>query len=615
MKSMYRRLSNLSLLTTGLFFLLCLSGPGCLFAQPDEVELTLDLSSAATPTPKLFRPNIDLSGMGYSRQLSWPQNLSNPEVIDTWQKEVGFSGIYRLQYNLWEINELARNRQLQQELLNNYENIIKKISDSGGIVLLDIFGTPAGLGKVLDKRSPPWDLRAFKELIKGYIRDLSCVKKYNVWYEVWSTPDLDDFFLGRKQEYFNLYRVVAESVKELENEYKIKIPVGGPSVSWWFQNLTGNDITTPEQSLIYELIRFCSRYRLPLDFISWHSYTTDPQIEKELTAYGKNSVALIRAWLSYFNLSKNTALIVDEWNYDSGANMLAERYQRNNVTAAFILARLRNMYEAGLDYQLYFCLEDFQNNKEGINRNVGVFWFEPNSGKYKGGPKQGLYGIFKALSVLGGEFFSSLKTNDEFVGVIATRSGDSCTILLYNYIDTSLALDYLSRNIASLKASERRSLLGLVNSEKIYAVLRKELDITKLRLSARLKVLLKKATELNEKAARFTSATRSVNLTLKNLKSDYSYQRYVINSASAMIAESAPVEEKDVTQGAVYKETLSLEPYSVSVITLKLRPKPPEPAAAPVPEQNVTMQISNATAQQAAVTMPPQNLTSNLEKK
>jgi hypothetical protein len=61
-------------------------------------------------------------------------------------------------------------------------------------------------------------LKFFKELIKNYIRELSCNKRYNIWYEVWSAPDLDDFFLGRQQEYLNLYKAVAESVKELEEE-------------------------------------------------------------------------------------------------------------------------------------------------------------------------------------------------------------------------------------------------------------------------------------------------------------------------------------------------------------------------------------------------------------
>ena len=100
MKSMNKRLLFLSLLGAGIFVSLCLSACGFVFAQTDEVELNLDFSSATIPTPKLFRPDIDLSGMGFSRELSWPQNLSSPEAIDTWQRDVGFAGIYRLKNNV-----------------------------------------------------------------------------------------------------------------------------------------------------------------------------------------------------------------------------------------------------------------------------------------------------------------------------------------------------------------------------------------------------------------------------------------------------------------------------------------------------------------------------------
>ena len=58
-------------------------------------------------------------------------------------------------------------------------------------------------------------------------------------------------------------------------------------MTWWFQNVEGNTIYYPERSLIYECIRFCSKLRLPLDFISWHAYTTDPFAESEITRYKK----------------------------------------------------------------------------------------------------------------------------------------------------------------------------------------------------------------------------------------------------------------------------------------------------------------------------------------
>ncbi|MGB4521451.1 MAG: hypothetical protein WBI28_05930, partial [Candidatus Omnitrophota bacterium] len=297
----------------------------CFAQAPDDLELVIDVNSNTIATPSIFKPNIDFSGRGLNYQPGWPQELAAQEVLETWQKDIGFGGIYRIQYNLWEIYQLAKDKEKQDKLLANYEKVIKKISEAGGTVILNIYGTPAGLGKVLDRKSPFFDFRAFKELVKSHIKNLSCDKRYNIWYEVWNAPDLDDFFLGRKQEYLNLYRAVGESIKELEIETRLHIPVGGPSTSWWFQNSGGNTILTPERSLIYELIKFCYGYRLPLDFITWHAYSTDPKAEKEVIRYNKNAIALVRDWLTYFHFNRDTPLVIDEWNFDSGANVLPER--------------------------------------------------------------------------------------------------------------------------------------------------------------------------------------------------------------------------------------------------------------------------------------------------
>ncbi|MCM8795706.1 MAG: hypothetical protein NC928_03355, partial [Candidatus Omnitrophica bacterium] len=374
-------------------------------AQDFDLEFVLDVNSQTIPLPNIFKPNIDLSGRGFHRDNTWPQNLASPQTLEAWEKEIGFSGIYRLQYNLWQIGELAKDKELQEALLSNYENIIKKINASGGIVILDIFGTPSGLGRVLDKRSPPYDLRVFKNLIKSHIRRLSCEKRLNVWYELWTAPDLDDFFLGRKTDYLNMYRMVAESIKELSAESKLHIPLGAPALSWWFQNLEGNTIISSEESLIYELIKFCYAYRLPLDFISWHGFSTDPKVELTITRYNKTAVALIRDWLSYFHFEGNLPLIVDEWNYDRAMNVLPERKEASHIAASYIPARLKNMYEAGLDYQLYFSLEDFYHPKEGVIRNTGIFWFDPASSEDKGKAKS-IYSVFRMLGSLAKEMFT-----------------------------------------------------------------------------------------------------------------------------------------------------------------------------------------------------------------
>ena len=569
---------------------------GLASADDAELEFSLDTASSTIPLPAIFAPAIDLSGRGFHGELTWPQETAAREVIERWNKDMGFKKMYRLQYNLWEISQLGKNRQLQEKLLANYESVINKINEAGGTVILDIFSTPQGLGKVLDKKSSPVDLKAFKAGVKNYIRYLSCVKKYNIWYEIWTAPDLDIFFLGRQQEYLGLYKAVAESVKELETEYKLHIPLGGPSSSWWFRSLEGNTVITPEKSLIYELIKFCYRYKLPLDFISWHAYSTDPKTEKEMTTYNKTSIALLRDWLSYFNFPKELPLIIDEWNYDSGQNILSERKDKAYIAASFIPARMRHMYEADINYQLFFSLEDFQDNKEGVARNVGAFWLEQNDSGYTGGTKV-IYNVFRLLSMLGPTMYiSPSKINDEFVGVIATRSEDNFAVLIYNYIDPDIFKSFLSRNIATLGDGERRVLLEMVKSGMLESVKRKERDINSLRATGKVKNLLKKALELHENAAKFANLPRQLKLGIKNLKNEYLYTRYSADSSCSLNCDLVPIEEKSIAfTESLYSDKITLNPYSVQLIIL--RPKPEEPKVVAVPEAGQETTPANVAPQ------------------
>ncbi|RKY31513.1 MAG: hypothetical protein DRP74_04715 [Candidatus Omnitrophota bacterium] len=557
------------------FIIACqLSAVSCqLSAQERELEVNLKLDSATIPLPKIFSPTIDLSGRGFHRQASWPQNLAAIEAIKRWHDEIGLNSFYRLQYNLWEISEFSKDKDLQNKTLENYENTIKMINNAGGVVVLNLFGTPAGLGKVLDKKSPPLNLKKFKKHVKNHIKRLSCEKKYNIWYEVWTAPDLEEFFLGRKQQYLQMYRIIAEAAQELSREYKVPIPVGGPGTSWWFQNTDANSVVTPEGSLVYELIKFCRRYRLPLDFISWHAYSTDPKTEKEITVYKKPPAALIRDWLTYFDFDKNTPLIVSEWNYDNESNVLSARQERSYVAASFIPARIKNMYEAGIDYHFFYCLEDFQNNKENVIRNVGIFGFTPDVTGYKGSPKA-IYAAFRMLSILGKNLLlPAVKLNDEFVGLIPTiTKGDKIAIIIYNYIDPEITRSYLTRQIATLNKAERRALLNIVNSDKLIKIMNQELDLLQLKESAGVKAILKKAQELNLKAIKYKDSNRSIQIRLTGLGGEYLYKRYSVD-ASSVSSEFSPKEEKEISfLNNSYQEALILKPYSLNMLILTEKP-------------------------------------------
>jgi hypothetical protein len=406
------------------------------------------------------------------------------------------------------------------------------------------------------------------------MRYLSCEKKYNVWYEVWDSPDTDNFFLGDEKDYLNLYRTAAEATRELNNEKyqrrnKIRITIGGPSLTWWFQNVKGdNTIRTPEKSLIYELIKLCRTRKLPLDFISWHAYSTDPHADKEATTYNKSPTGLIRDWLKYFRIKNEVSLIVDEWNYDSGLNILEERDGKSYIGASYIPARIKNMNEAGLSQQIFYCLEDFQNNKEGINSNRGAFWYDDKSAAYKGGPKT-IYNVFLMLKALGDSQYTSLALNDEFVGAIATKKDNDIILLLWNYIDPDAGRNLLSRSVAFLNDKGQANLVGMVKSGKLDDILNQKAPLGEFSTD-KLKALFKKIYDLMAVASSSINNGREVKITFSNLKGDYLYQRYIVDDAcGAAYCPFVPVEEKQIQADNIYQETQSLKPYSVSLLVLK----------------------------------------------
>ena len=539
------------------------------FAKDSDIDFTLDVSNKTMATPSLLKkPGIDLSGRGFHNNPIWPQNLAAPEALDNLFQHLDLrGGIFRLQFDLWEFVQLAKNKQMQIRLLENYSSVIKNINEIGGIVLLNLYGMPPGIGKVLDKKSSPWDIKAFKALVKNIVRYLSYQKGYDIWYEVWSAPDLDGFFLGQKREYFNIYQAAAEGIKELERQTNRNIPVGGPGVSWWFQNLEGNTIVYPEKSLIYEFIRFCSQRDLPLDFISWHAYTSDPFAEGEVTRYKKIVPELIRAWLSYFGLDSTMPLIISEWNYDTGLNFDPRRGWESYVAASFIPSRIRNMLKFGIDYQIFFCLEDFKNNKQGVNQNVGLFWLESEYAKYTGGPKT-IFNVIRMLNMLGNEMFLASRLDNEFVGIIATKTKTGLALLLFNYVDPEIIRNYLSRNLANLHPKLARILVTLVNSNDWERILNKEIPLKELRLDRRIKAKIREAIALNETVKPLVNQPQNINLNLINLKDDYVYKKYIVDKSCCLDCAFAPSEQKEIRNITSYKETLILETYSVVLILM-----------------------------------------------
>jgi xylan 1,4-beta-xylosidase len=107
--------------------------------------------------------------------------------------------------------------------------------------------------------TPPKDYEKWAALIKNITQHFT--ERYGAdevksWYfEVWNEPNLSPgFWTGTQQDYFKLYKYAAQAVKSVNKEYR----VGGPA--------------TAGAAWESELIDYCYKNNLPIDFISTHSY-------------------------------------------------------------------------------------------------------------------------------------------------------------------------------------------------------------------------------------------------------------------------------------------------------------------------------------------------------
>jgi xylan 1,4-beta-xylosidase len=124
--------------------------------------------------------------------------------------------------------------------------------------------------------TPPKDYEKWGALIRNlteHFTERYGADEVKTWYfEVWNEPNLSPgFWSGTQEEYFNLYKYSVNAIKRVNSAYR----VGGPG--------TAGAAWEPE------LIEFCTKNNLPLDFISTHTYGVK---QGYLDEYGNSGTVL-----------------------------------------------------------------------------------------------------------------------------------------------------------------------------------------------------------------------------------------------------------------------------------------------------------------------------------
>ncbi len=124
--------------------------------------------------------------------------------------------------------------------------------------------------------TPPKDYTKWADLIRNLT--LHFTERYGsnevkTWYfEVWNEPNLSPgFWSGTQADYFKLYTYSANAIKSVNKEYR----VGGPA--------------TAGAAWVPEMIDFCSKNAVQLDFISTHTYGVK---QGYLDEYGNSGTVL-----------------------------------------------------------------------------------------------------------------------------------------------------------------------------------------------------------------------------------------------------------------------------------------------------------------------------------
>ena len=130
------------------------------------------------------------------------------------------------------------------------------------------------------------------------------------YWEIWNEPDLGPkMWTGTEEEFFNFYLQAATELKKRFPHLKI----GGPGNARFLDHAK-------------RFLKFCAGHHAPLDFYSYHKYTTTPFEEILTTPFE------VRKYLDELGYTK-TEIHVNEWHYVFATD--AERAKENGVEHAY----------------------------------------------------------------------------------------------------------------------------------------------------------------------------------------------------------------------------------------------------------------------------------------
>jgi xylan 1,4-beta-xylosidase len=187
--------------------------------------------------------------------------------------------------------------------------------------------------------TPPKDYNKWSDLIRNLTQHFTeryGANEVKTWYfEVWNEPNLSPgFWSSTQEEYFKLYKYTVQAIKSVNKDYR----VGGPA--------------TAGAAWVPEMIEFCKRNSLPIDFISTHTYGVKQGFLDEFgnsgTVLNKDKWSVSRDVINSRKQISNSSMPNLELHYTewSSSYTPADPIHDSYHEAAYILEKLKQVGDA-----------------------------------------------------------------------------------------------------------------------------------------------------------------------------------------------------------------------------------------------------------------------------
>lgn len=249
-----------------------------------ERIINTDFSKTAGPLNTMFKECVGAGRANEGLRADWQQQLAYV------RKECGFK--YIRMHGLLTDDMAVYKEDIKENPVYNYmyvDALVDFLQSIGMKPFVELGFMPwamaSGEKTIFWWRgnvTPPKDYDKWADLVKNLTEHFT--ERYGsdevkTWYfEVWNEPNLTPgFWTGTQEDYFKLYRYAAKAVKCVNKDYR----VGGPG--------------TAGAAWESEMIAYCYKNNVPIDFISTHAYGVKQGF---LDEYGQTGTVLAKEELA-----------------------------------------------------------------------------------------------------------------------------------------------------------------------------------------------------------------------------------------------------------------------------------------------------------------------------